>query len=217
MKGKGSPITRVFGAVSSGTDWADRPFTGVEQLVTEGKTVKDSAHEPVEGEFNRLPSIVVNQVVDMQPIQVGHFIRYLQGEEDGLSALLQSMGAHVHTAWKPRLETPISNTGEAPSAFREVARLHREGVLSMGPPSKHFTINGVSHELTREQYDRYLTESSEKAAARLGKSMVGARWARFTPEQKAEIVAKVVKASRRRVRQKLKREILKEKRRASNG
>ncbi len=216
-KGKGSPVTKVFGALSTGTDWADRPFTGVKELVSEGKTIKGSAYEPVEGEFNRLPSVVVNQVVSMQPIQVGHFLRYLAGEQDGLSALLLSMGAYVHTAWKPRVVTPIKDTGEAPGAFREVARLHEAGHLTMGPPSKHFTINGVSHELTREQYDRYLTESSDKAAARLAKSTAGARWARFTPEQKAEIVAKVVKASRRRVRQKLKREILREKRRATNA
>lgn len=215
-KGKGSPITRVIGALGSGTDWADRPFTGVKELATEGRTVKKSAHEPVEGEFNRLPSLVVNQVTDMQPIQVGHALRYLAGEEDGLSALLQSIGVHVHSAWKPRITTPVIRTEKAPEAFDEVQRLLDAEVLGMAPPSRHLTINGISHELSRERYGRYLQESSERAMVRLARSMAGERWKRYTPERRAEIAAKVIKAARRRVRQKIKREILREKRRAAN-
>ncbi|MBU0959725.1 MAG: hypothetical protein KKB31_07300, partial [Nanoarchaeota archaeon] len=105
-KGKASPIMRVAGALFTGSDWADRPFTGTREFVKTGKTVKKSVHQEKEAGVDRLPALVVNQVVNMQPIQVGHFIRYMQGEEDGLTALAHSMGAATHTAWPPRIETP---------------------------------------------------------------------------------------------------------------
>ncbi|MBI9075336.1 MAG: hypothetical protein JEZ02_07995 [Desulfatibacillum sp.] len=50
----------------------------------------------------RIPATVVNQVVNMLPVQVGYTIRYFGGEEDGLFALMLSAGASVHTAWPHR-------------------------------------------------------------------------------------------------------------------
>ena len=101
IKGKGSPAVKLAEAGFSGSDWAERPFTGVEELLETGKTIKKSRFQKKEELVSRLPSYVINQVISMQPIQVGYLLKWLQGEEDGLSALLSSAGAHISNAWIP--------------------------------------------------------------------------------------------------------------------
>jgi hypothetical protein len=163
IKHKGSPLTRIIGAIGTGSDWAERPFTGVMELFKTGKTIKKSAYQEREGAYNRLPATVVNQVIGMQPIQVGHLIRYMQGEEDGLTAMMHSMGAAVHKAWAPRLETPIVEAKEGEdAAYAMVKGLIDKDILKMGPPSRHMLINNVSHEMTRDQYDKYLEDDQDK-------------------------------------------------------
>ena len=103
IKGKFSPVMRVAGALGTKTDYRQRPFTGFAELLETGKTVKSSYHQPTETFFNALPSILLAQARDIQPIQVGYLLKYLQGEEDGLTALLSSGGAHMKTAWAPDL------------------------------------------------------------------------------------------------------------------
>ena len=101
IKGKGSPAIKLAEAGFSGSDWAERPFTSVEELLETGKTIKKSRFQKKEELITRLPSYIVNQTISMQPIQVGYLLKWLQGEEDGLSAILSSAGAHVSNAWIP--------------------------------------------------------------------------------------------------------------------
>lgn len=103
VKGKLSPVARIVGALGTKTDFRQRPYTGLPELLETGRTVKKSYHQPTETFFSALPSILLAQARDIQPIQVGFLLKYLQGEEDGLSALLSSAGAHMKVAYAPDL------------------------------------------------------------------------------------------------------------------
>jgi|GEM_PF-1026565 len=207
IKGKGSPVVRVAGAFVSGSDWADRPFTGAAELLTTGKTIKKSTHLPKEGAITRAPATIVNQVVNMQPIQIGHFIQYLQGEEDGLTALMQSAGAQTHTAWPPRLETPIleAEGKKADPAFDMIEKMLKAGDLSMGPPSRYMTVGGITQRMTRGQYAKYLNDSSSIVRRKLERRMKADNWEQFSPEKRAKIIRKVILNARKRVRSRIKK------------
>ena len=98
-KGKASPLGRIAMAVGTQSDWRERPFTSIEEFLATGKTVKKSRYQDKEGFYSSLPSLIANQIIGMQPIQIGNLIRYAQGEEDGLSAILKSGGAHISTVY----------------------------------------------------------------------------------------------------------------------
>jgi len=205
IKHKGSPIVRVGEALKSGTDWRERPFVSATELLTGKKTVKASPYEAKEQFLNRLPATIVNQIVNLQPVQVGYWLRYLQGEEDALSALLQSAGMHMHTAWPPKLEGPITPAQEGDPVFDAIQDLIKSEALHMGAPSRRITAAGIPRKLTAAQYKEYLQESSDIVRRRL-KDLIGSdRWSRKTPEQRAAIIEKVVKSARKRARQKLKK------------
>ena len=75
-----------------------------------GKLRKKSRFEPKENIWEALPSIAMDQVVNMQPIQFGYLLRYMQGEEDGLSAMLSSGGAHITSSYKASDKYGMSET-----------------------------------------------------------------------------------------------------------
>lgn len=204
IKGKGSPVTRLASAIGTGTDWAGRPFTGVTAMVGQRKTIKKSAYEKTEGAFNRLPATIVNQVINMQPIQIGHLIRYWQGEEDGLTAIMHSAGAATHTAWEPQLTTPIVEAkGVKDRAYDAVKGL--SGVLRMGPPSRHMIVNGLNRKMTREQYEKYLSESSALARKKIEVFLAGARYKNMDQERRAKTIASIIRNARKKVRSKIKK------------
>ena len=209
IKGKGSPLTRIAGALMSGSDWAERPFTGTGELIKTGKTVKKSPHQETESFFDRLPATVFNQVLNMQPIQVGHYLRYLQGEEDALTALMHSIGAATHSAWQPRIETPVVKTGKTDAAFAAIEDLRKSGDLKLGPPSRHLTIAGVSRPMERAQYERYMTESSAIVARKMDALMGHSRWQKMDAAARADISEAIIKNARKRIRGKIKREMAK--------
>jgi len=100
-KGKASPIARLAMSASTQSDYAERPFTGLKEFAATGKTVKKSRYNDKEQFFNQLIPMTVNQIISMQPIQVGYLLKYLQGEEDGLTSLMASSGMHISTSYKP--------------------------------------------------------------------------------------------------------------------
>jgi hypothetical protein len=207
IKAKGSPFTRVIGAVGSGSDWQGKPFTAANTLFATGKTVKKSPYEEKENVFLALPSMVVNQVVSMQPMQVSHFIKYWQGEEDGLSMLLLAAGSHLHTAWKPKLTAPVIPVKGADNAYDEISRLSDSDSLKMGPPSRHIMFGDESVEMSREQYERYLDASSAIVGRKL-EILVGTEgWKKLDDKRKSEIIHAMVMNARRRARASIKREI----------
>jgi len=215
VKGKGAPLVRILGAGFSGSDWAGRPYTGAKELVATGKTVKKSGYQETEGAFDRLPSTLANQVINNQPIQVGQLIRYLQGEADGLTALSHSLGAAVHTAWSPRLTTPIvrRKVGADP-VYRTIERLREKEVLQMGPPSRYLSVNGEMARMDHATYTDYLDRSSRLARRRLDQIITTSRWARLDEARQAEVVKKIVSAARKRARGRVKRQMWAEGKRA---
>lgn len=208
VKGKGSPLVRIFGAGFSGSDWADRPFTGAKELITTGKTIKKSAYQETEGAFNRLPATLVNQVINNQPIQMGQLIRYLQGEADGLTALSHSMGAAVHTAWRPRLTTPIvrAKAKEDP-VYATIERLMEKDVLKMGPPSRYISINGDMVKMGHGVYEDYLQRSSRMVRHRMSRIINTAKWARLNEADQADLIKRLVRAARKRSRPGVKKQL----------
>jgi len=128
IKGKLSPLMRIVGALGTKTDYRERPFTGVKELVTTGQTVKSSRHLSKEQFFDALPSILAAQIRDLQPIQVGYLLKYLQGEEEGLTALLASGGAHMSATQKPdvigkEFEEAAKEVNRARLRWRELGEL----------------------------------------------------------------------------------------------
>jgi len=202
---KGSPIVRIGEALTAGKDWRERPFTGVGEFVKTGKTIKESPYDEKEQFWIQLLPLAVNQAINLQPIQIGYGIRYLQGEEDFLSFLLQSAGMHMHTAWPPKVEGPIVPSKDEDSVYDAIQELIETESLKMGPPSKRITAAGIPKKLTAAQYNEYLQESSDIVRRRL-KDLIGSdRWEQMTPKQKARIVEKVIKSARKKARQKLKK------------
>jgi hypothetical protein len=132
IKGKFSPVMRVAGSLGTKTDYRQRPYTGFAELLETGKTIKKSYHQPTETFFSALPSIVLAQARDIQPIQLGYLLKYIQGEEDGLTALLSSAGAHMKAAYAPDLVgkafdsagTEINATYRRMKELRELVRVH---------------------------------------------------------------------------------------------
>lgn len=103
LKGKSAPIIKIGDALISGSDYAGRPFTGVKELGATLKTTKKSRYQKKEEFLNRLPATISNLFLNMTPIQVGQLLRYLNGETDGLTALLTGAGLHVATMYdKPK-------------------------------------------------------------------------------------------------------------------
>lgn len=203
IKGKGSPLMRAGDALMSGTDWAERPFAGLRDLAADGKTVKNSPHDPKEGFYDRFPATLVNQVVNMQPVQVGYLLKWLQGEEDTLSALLLSAGVGVHNAWPARVAGPLRLADDPVST--EIERLTREGHLHMGAPSRTVTIGGIPQQLDREAYEEYVRASGERVLTRLRPLVESEKWRQYSPERQAEIIRSVVLSARKKVRARVKR------------
>jgi hypothetical protein len=207
IKGKGSPIMRAGEALMGGTDWAERPFTGSRDFLATGKTVKGSPHNQKEGAYDRLPATLVNQVINMQPVQVGYFFKWLQGEEDTLSALLLSAGVGVHNAWQPPMTGPVRLADDPVSA--EIERLTRAKLLHMGPPARTMVIGGIPQKLDRASYEEYVRKSSERVQARLLPLVQSEKWGKYDPERQAAIIRDVIIGSRKKARAGVKRQKIK--------
>jgi hypothetical protein len=101
-KHKGSVLTGTVLEALSGSDWAGRRFTTMEELVRTGQTVKwefggGGAVQPEE-----FLSFALHEIIGSQPIQVQNFISAMTGELDAFDAVLKSLGVDVRTAYKPK-------------------------------------------------------------------------------------------------------------------
>ena len=85
----------------TGTDWASRPFTTLEELITEGKTVTwGKSSGPID--YEQFPAYILSQALGSQPIQVQNLIGWIIGETDGFDAMARSMGLRVSRERKPK-------------------------------------------------------------------------------------------------------------------
>jgi len=110
LSAKGSPLVRVITPYISGQDWRDRPYKSVSDLK---KSVqhpdRKSSLSLVKGtrdenprDISQFPAIFMANIRDAQPLQVGQMLRWLQGEEDGLTATIKSLGVDFTVARDPR-------------------------------------------------------------------------------------------------------------------
>ena len=98
---KGSVIYRSIYNAISGEDWAGRKYTGLEVLLKTGKTTKfDPFNKMKASTYSRVPSYLLEQVKNTQPIQVQNLINWYQGEVDGFDAALNSLGVNIRTTYK---------------------------------------------------------------------------------------------------------------------
>ncbi|MEW5736362.1 MAG: hypothetical protein AB1921_16065, partial [Thermodesulfobacteriota bacterium] len=203
IKHKGSPFVRAMDALFTGTDWAERPYTGAAEFLKTGKTVKESRYLEKTQFWSRLPATVVNVFSQMQPVQVGYALAWLRGEEDGLTSLLRSSGAMVGTAYPPREKAAVrTENGAVSSALSDLAD---KGLFTMGPPSGTVTVHGIPMKMTRAQYEAYAAEAGRIAEQKIARLIGTARWRAMDDGEKAEALEKIVKSARRKARQKAKR------------
>jgi hypothetical protein len=107
---KGSPLVRVITPYVSGADWRDRPYKSVGDLKKSVDHLdRKSSRSLVKGtrdenprDISQFPAILMANVRDAQPLQIGQMLRWLQGEEDGLTATIKSLGVDFTVARDPR-------------------------------------------------------------------------------------------------------------------
>ncbi len=116
---------------------------------------------------------------------------------------MSSAGAPLHTAWKPRITTPIVRARDADPVYDQVETFVEQGLLKMGPPARSFIIDGVSQRLAADDYEYYLEESSRLARPRIQRIMDSD----LRQDRKIDKIESVVRNARRRIRSKIKRRI----------
>jgi hypothetical protein len=97
IKSAGSPIVRAGESFISGTDWSERPYTGVKELVTTGHTVKKYRSAPKENWLSRIPSWALDQAEGMLPIALNDMAQVIHGKEDLATGLLKALGLAIYT------------------------------------------------------------------------------------------------------------------------
>ena len=97
-KNKASVVTGTVLEALSGTDWAQRKFTTLEDLMNTGETVKwGGTAGPIK--YEQFPSFVLSQLIGSQPVQVQNFIAMMSGEADAFDAIARSIGIHITSTY----------------------------------------------------------------------------------------------------------------------
>lgn len=157
---KGSPVVRIIAPYITGEDWRGRPYKTVGELGTSlAHPDRKASPSLVMGPRDvnpqsilQWPAIFMANVRDAQPQQIGQMLRWLQGEEDGLSAALRGLGMDVAKARDPRVEY---------ERFREIQKLSREefGEMRRDIFKKDFD----PHKLRDSDIDAYVAVGMRKA------------------------------------------------------
>jgi len=85
----------------SGTDWAGRGFTTIEDLISGEGTVKwGNKKGPID--YEQFPSYALSQIMGTQPIQVQAFMGYVAGETDGFDAISNSIGLRTTSTYEKK-------------------------------------------------------------------------------------------------------------------
>ena len=85
----------------SGTDWAGRGFTTIEDLVSGEGTVKwGNKKGPIN--YDQFPSYVLSQLMGTQPIQIQNLLGYIAGETDGFDAISRSLGLRTTSTYEKK-------------------------------------------------------------------------------------------------------------------
>ena len=97
---KGSVVYGIGHELFAGTDYAGRPFTTLEELIEDHKTVKWGQGGPVD--MDQFPSYVLSQLIGTQPIFFQNFIEWQLGETDGFDALATSIGLRTSKTYEKK-------------------------------------------------------------------------------------------------------------------
>ena len=102
-KHKGSVFTRVALEILTGSDWAGRKFSTIEELLESGgQRVQWGKPHPLS--WDQLPAFVLASSTAITPVQFQQFIAVLNGEAIGMDALMDSVGMHVSRHWEPEVK-----------------------------------------------------------------------------------------------------------------
>lgn len=147
LSAKGSPLLRMTIPYVTGQDWRDRPYKSVGDLVdaarhpnraTSKELVRGTRDENPQS-ISQFPAITLANIRDMQPLQIGQLLRWAQGEEDGITAAIKSLGVDFTVARDP-------NTSY--KEFRDLDRLASQQNIEMKKSiyRKDFDPNKLSNE-----------------------------------------------------------------------
>ena len=122
---KGSPFVRVMEPFISGEDWRGRPYKTLSDLWNSyqfpdrpsSKGFVKGAREQNPRDVSQFPAITAAAFRDMQPLQIGQMLRWLQGEQDGILTAAKSLGLEFSVARDPRV---------AFKQFQKIEALSRE-------------------------------------------------------------------------------------------
>lgn len=128
MKAKAAPLVRWGANVMTGTDYADRPFTGVKEFATTGRTVAANHYAPKEPFFNRLPATLVNSIIGNVPIQVADLYKAGVGELDPATAVGQAAGMRLVKVTPPNWKGDYSR--EHQDILNDYSRAIKKGQLT---------------------------------------------------------------------------------------
>jgi hypothetical protein len=103
VKHKGSVVSRIAVESWTGSDWANRRFTTLGELMTKGETVTWGKGKGLE--WDQFPSFTLHQLRAVQPIQLQQFMGWMSGETDGFDALTNSLGLGVRTTYSRKKKT----------------------------------------------------------------------------------------------------------------
>jgi hypothetical protein len=93
---KGSVATRMLTDAVTGSDWAGREFTSMQELITDRKLSAWSYTTDTDPlKITQMPSILLYEAKSSTPIQVQQGIGFLSGEFSGFDAVMTSLGVHL--------------------------------------------------------------------------------------------------------------------------
>ncbi len=84
-------------------------------------------------------------------------------------------------------------------ATREIVRLK----MRIGRPSRQITIRGEQREMTRQEYEQYVTESGERAQQRINRLVADPNYQRLTDEQRERFIKRIFDKERDRARRRI--------------
>lgn len=83
----------------TGRDWAGRPFTSIEKLISEGKTVDHPFQRAESVDWNTSMSFLINKAKGATPIPAQAMMGFLLGEMDEFDAASRALGLRVETTF----------------------------------------------------------------------------------------------------------------------
>ncbi|OPY13028.1 MAG: hypothetical protein A4E69_01867 [Syntrophus sp. PtaB.Bin138] len=112
----------------------------------------------------------------------------------------------------PAAILPITKAKGHDPAYEALKEMAAKGILHASPPSRSMELHGVPMKMTMDQYAEYLDKSSEIARRKLTALVESPAWNQMTDKRKSDVVDAIVANARKAIRQKIKAQMLRDKR-----